>query len=73
LFLSFLSLSEICVVGNPPKSGCVPFGEAAKHVGATDCVTGTVLHLENGPQAVTFLSFCNDAKTCRAPISIEEP
>jgi DNA/RNA endonuclease YhcR with UshA esterase domain len=68
LFVSFLSFSGICVASNPPKSGCVPFAEAAKHVGTTDCVTGTVLHIENGSKGVTFLSFCKDAKAC--PFSV---
>jgi hypothetical protein len=44
--------------------GAFSFVEAAKHAGTTDCVTGTMLHIENGPKGVTFVSFCNDAKTC---------
>jgi hypothetical protein len=31
-------------------------------VGTTECVSGTVLHVADGTNGVTFLSFCEDHK-----------
>jgi hypothetical protein len=33
-------------------------------VGTTHCVSGTVLHVAAGTNGVTFLTFCQDHKTC---------
>jgi hypothetical protein len=33
-------------------------------VGTTQCVSGTVLHVAEGTNGVTFLTFCQDHKTC---------
>ena len=43
---------------------CVPFREAAKHVGETKCVTGKVLHVKQGNNGVHFFDFCEDYRTC---------
>jgi len=45
-------------------SDCVPFGEARHHVGKTQCVTGTVVHVKEGTNGVTFLDFCENYETC---------
>ena len=61
---TLVGFSGICAGSNPPKSGCVAFSDAAKHVGTSECVAGTVLRVENGGKGVTFLSFCKEAKAC---------
>ena len=46
------------------KTDCVSFAEAAKHVGSSQCVVGTVMHVENGSNGTTFLTFCAEARAC---------
>lgn len=56
---------------NNSDAACVPFAEAARHMGPNQCVRGKVLHVENGGKGVTFLNFCqatNKDKTC--PFSV---
>jgi len=43
---------------------CVPFAEARHHLGKTQCVTGTVMHVKEGNNGVTFLDFCENYETC---------
>lgn len=43
---------------------CLTIAEAGKHVGKTNCVSGTVLHVEEGNNGVTFLDFCVDYRSC---------
>jgi hypothetical protein len=43
---------------------CVPFAEARQHVGKTQCIRGTVLHVKEGSRGVTFLDFCEDYRIC---------
>jgi len=47
---------------------CIPIAEASKHVGATRCVSGKVLHVKQGNRGVTFLNFCEDYRLC--PFSV---
>ena len=58
-----LAISGVCSARNTSKLDCVSFAEARQHVGTTQCISGTVLHVENGSKGVTFLNFCKD-KTC---------
>ena len=48
----------------PSHPECIPFGEAAQHVGETRCVKGTVLGVQQGKNGTTFLDFCQDYKLC---------
>ncbi len=43
---------------------CVPFTEAAKHIGATKCVTGKVAKVTRLQSGTTFLNFCDDYRSC---------
>jgi hypothetical protein len=61
---TIFAISGLCVAANPPKAGCVALGEAAQYMGTVQCVSGTVVHVENGGKGVTFLNFCKDAKLC---------
>ena len=58
-----LAISGVCSARNTSKLDCVSFAEARQHVGTNQCISGTVLHVENGSKGVTFLNFCKD-KTC---------
>ena len=59
-----VAMSAVCSARNTPKLDCVSFTEARQHVGTTQCVNGTVLHVEDGSNGVTFLNFCKDHQTC---------
>jgi DNA/RNA endonuclease YhcR with UshA esterase domain len=54
----------VCSARNTSKLDCVSFAEARKHVGTAQCVSGTVLHVEDGSNGLTFLNFCKDSKAC---------
>jgi DNA/RNA endonuclease YhcR with UshA esterase domain len=59
-----ITMCGVCPASNPSKHDCVSFADASKHVGATQCVSGTVLRVEDGSNGVTFLNFCQDYRTC---------
>jgi hypothetical protein len=65
-------MSGVCSAPNASKHGCVSFAEASKHVGTAQCVSGTVLHVAEGTNGVTFLTFCQDHKTCPFTV-VEDP
>jgi hypothetical protein len=62
--LLLLAMGTICSARKTPTSNCVPFADANQHVGTTQCVSGTVLHVEHGSKGATFLTFCHAAKAC---------
>jgi DNA/RNA endonuclease YhcR with UshA esterase domain len=64
LLTAVLALSQFCSASNPSKHDCVPFSEASQHVGTTQCVSGTVLRVEEERSGVTFLKFCKEAPAC---------
>ena len=43
---------------------CIPFAEANEQIGATRCITGKVLKVEEGQAGVTYLNFCEDYRSC---------
>ena len=47
---------------------CIPFDQAAKHLGETRCVTGKVMRVEQGSKGVHYLDFCEDYHLC--PFSV---
>jgi hypothetical protein len=46
------------------SAGCIPFDQAKKHIGETQCVSGKVLRVEIGSRGVHYLDFCEDANSC---------
>jgi hypothetical protein len=44
--------------------GCIPFDQAQKHIGETQCVRGKVLRVETGSGGVHYLDFCEDYGSC---------
>ncbi len=57
-----VALSGICFARDTSSSHCVSFTEATKHLGTTQCVSGTVLRVEDGGKGAKLLSFCKDRK-----------
>jgi hypothetical protein len=47
-----------------PATPCLSFADASKHVGTDQCVSGMVVHVEQGGNGATFLTFCREAKGC---------
>jgi hypothetical protein len=64
VFAAVLTMSGVGFARNPSKHDCVSFAEASQHLGTTQCVRGTVLHVDDGRDGVTLLNFCKDAKAC---------
>ena len=50
------------------SAACIPFAQAKKHIGETQCVTGKVLRVETGSRGVHYLDFCEDYQSC--PFSV---
>jgi hypothetical protein len=59
-----IAMNGVGFARNTSKQDCVSFSEASKHVGTTQCVSGTVLHVDDGSNGLTVLNFCKDAKGC---------
>ncbi len=55
-----LAMSGICSARNSSANNCVSFAEASKHVGTIQCVSGTVLRVEDSGKGATYLNFCKD-------------
>lgn len=45
-------------------AACIPFDQARKHIGETQCVSGRVLRVETGNRGVHYLDFCEDDGSC---------
>jgi hypothetical protein len=43
---------------------CISYSDAMKHIGATKCVTGKVLRVQQGNSGVHFFDFCDDYRVC---------
>jgi DNA/RNA endonuclease YhcR with UshA esterase domain len=63
LAATILGANVVCFARNPSAGNCVAFAEASKHVGSTQCVIGTVLHVEDGRNGAKLLNFCKE-KPC---------
>ena len=60
LLASFLSLC----FSLSSHAECLPFTEAAQHVGETQCVSGTVLRVDRDQSGLTELRFCEESMEC---------
>jgi len=43
---------------------CIPFDQAGKHVGETQCISGKVFRVQVGSRGVHYLDFCEDFRVC---------
>ena len=59
-----IAMNSVGFARSTSKHDCVSFAEASQHLGTTQCVSGTVLHVDEGSNGLTFLNFCKDAKAC---------
>ncbi len=58
------TLASMLVLAALAAAECIPFTEAAKHVGSTKCITGKVVKVNRLDSGTTFLNFCEDYRTC---------
>jgi hypothetical protein len=56
------ALAQLC------SAACIPFDQALRHIGETQCVTGKVVRVEIGVKGVRYLDFCEDYRLC--PFSV---
>jgi DNA/RNA endonuclease YhcR with UshA esterase domain len=57
------SMDDLPKTGDPAET-CLAVADAQKHIGRTNCVTGTVVRVEQGNNGVTYLDFCADYHSC---------
>jgi len=60
-------LSVLCVLfsAHPGCAAqCISFADARRYIGKAQCVTGTIFHIKEGRNGVTFLDFCEDYEVC---------
>jgi hypothetical protein len=43
---------------------CIPFDQAQRHIGETQCVTGKVIRVAAGARGTHYLDFCEDYRLC---------
>jgi len=43
---------------------CIPFDQAQKHIGESQCVTGKVIRVAAGQHGEHYLDFCDDYRLC---------
>ena len=43
---------------------CIPFDQAQKHIGESQCVTGKVVRVAVGQHGEHYLDFCEDYRLC---------
>ena len=43
---------------------CIPFDQAQKHIGESQCVTGKVIRVAAGEHGEHYLDFCDDYRLC---------
>jgi len=58
----------ICALAQLCGSVCIPFDQAQRHIGETQCITGKVVRVEAGAKGVHYLDFCEDYRLC--PFSV---
>jgi hypothetical protein len=64
LLKAALLAAAVFATSHALATDCVHFPEARRHLGKTQCVTGTVVHVKEGSNGVTFLDFCENYETC---------
>jgi hypothetical protein len=53
-----------CALAQLSIAACIPFDEARKHIGETQCVTGKIVRVEAGAKGTHYLDFCDDYRLC---------
>lgn len=64
----FLALFTLCLSTPAFCAECLSFDQAHKHIGETQCITGTVVRVQAGTKGTHYLDFCEDYRLC--PFSV---
>ena len=59
-----LCLVSLAAIPALAPAACIPLDQAAHKVGATTCVTGKVVKVDQSNPSVFFLDFCEDYRRC---------
>lgn len=57
LLVCFAAVPSFC-------AECIPFDQARKHIGESECVTGRVVRVARGSKGTHYLDFCEDYRLC---------
>jgi hypothetical protein len=49
---------------------CIPFDQAQKHIGESQCVTGKIIRVAAGEHGEHYLDFCEDYRLCSFSVVI---
>jgi len=61
----------VCLVAVPSFCAeCIPFDQARKHIGESECVTGRVVRVARGSKGTHYLDFCEDYRLCPFSVAI---
>ena len=58
------SILLACVLVRLSVAACIPFDQAHKHIGETQCITGKVVRVQAGTGGTHYLDFCDDYRLC---------
>jgi len=53
-----------CFLVHLSVAACIPFDQAHKHIGETQCITGKVVRVQAGTGGTHYLDFCDDYRLC---------
>jgi hypothetical protein len=66
----FRAILLVCALEQVSLAGCIPFDQAHKHIGETQCVTGRVVRVQAGSGGTHYLDFCEDYRLCSFTVVI---
>ena len=61
---NLLALLLVCALARHSLAACIPFDQAYKHIGDTQCITGKVVRVQAGSGGTHYLDFCADYRLC---------
>jgi hypothetical protein len=69
-FVLVLALWMLVLCMPAYSADCLPFDQARKHIGETQCVTGKVVRIQTGSEGVHYLDFCDDYRLCNFSVVV---
>ena len=66
----WFAVVAVCISAPAICADCLPFDQAQKHVGETQCITGKVVRVQTGNGGAHYLDFCDDFRLCSFSVVI---